>query len=84
MVFGKPPPSLPNYITGSTSIEALDSDLTGREAIISLLKKKLLKAQEMMKVYVDKHRIPHKFQAGDLVFIKLRLYRQHSLAGHRI
>lgn len=36
-----------------------------------------------MKMYADKRKLSHKFQLGDLVFVKLRPYRQHSLARHR-
>ncbi|GAU45976.1 hypothetical protein TSUD_401160 [Trifolium subterraneum] len=69
VVFGKPPPSLPQYIQGSSSLEALDSDLVTREEIIQSLQKKLEKAQADMKKYADKRRIPHPFGEGDLVLI---------------
>lgn len=49
-----------------------------------MLKKKLLKAQETMKAYADLRRQQHKFQPGDLVFVKLRPYRQTSVAGQRL
>jgi hypothetical protein len=44
------------------------------------LKNKLLKAQEIMKAIADQSRIPHKFVVSDLVFVKLRPYRQISVA----
>src|SRR3954471_12321945 len=34
-----------------------------------------------MKVYADKKRLPHKFKVGDFVYVKLRPYRQTSVAG---
>jgi hypothetical protein len=44
VVYGKKPPSLPQYLTGTTQLEALDTILTDRENILQLLKNKLLKA----------------------------------------
>ncbi|MCI32814.1 Ty-3/Gypsy retrotransposon polyprotein, partial [Trifolium medium] len=82
VVYGKKPPSLPNYVSGTTTIEALDATLTDRETILQVLRKKLLKAQEDMKKFADKHRIPHPFKEGDFVYVKLRPYRQTSVAGH--
>lgn len=62
VVYGKPPPSLPQYIAGSTHIEALDNDLTTREEVLNMLKKKLEKPQAVMKFYADKNRLPHNFK----------------------
>lgn len=71
VVYGKPPPSLPQYITGSSHLETLDHELTSRDQIRHLLKK-IIKAQEIMKFYADKRCLPHKFKAGNYVFVKLR------------
>ncbi|MCI20299.1 retrotransposable element Tf2 155 kDa protein type 2 [Trifolium medium] len=54
VVYGKPPPSLPQYITGTTTIEALDETLRDRDTILQILNKKLAKAQQAMKLYADK------------------------------
>jgi nitrate reductase assembly molybdenum cofactor insertion protein NarJ len=83
VVYGKPPPSLPIYLAGTSQLEAVDSELTNREAILENLKKKLRKAQDNMKFYADKHRSPHTFKPGDLVYVKLRPYRQSSLQAQR-
>jgi len=37
-----------------------------------------------MKFYADKRRLPHSFNVGDRVFVKLRPYHQVSLGGSRI
>lgn len=37
-----------------------------------------------MELYADKKWIPNKFQPGDFVFVKLRPYRQTSVAGQRV
>ncbi|KAK2359441.1 hypothetical protein QL285_084814 [Trifolium repens] len=81
IVYGKPPPTLSQYVLGSSKIEAVETDLMTRDTVMAMLKTKLLKAQTVMKLYADKKRIPHPFKVGDLVFIKLRPYRQSSLGS---
>jgi hypothetical protein len=44
LMFGKPPPSIPLYAVGSSSVDACDLLLSDREAILTLLRKNLLKA----------------------------------------
>jgi hypothetical protein len=84
VVYGKKPPSLPQYLAGTTHLEALDTILTDRENILQLLKNKLLKAHATMKKFADRNRLPHPFKVGDYVFVKLRPHRQISVAGRRI
>jgi hypothetical protein len=84
VVFGKPPPAIPQYIAGSSRLEAVDTTLTTRDDILETLKKKLQKAQTAMKFYADKRRLQHPFKEGDLVLVKLRPYRQVSVSGTRI
>ncbi|PNX70554.1 Ty3/gypsy retrotransposon protein, partial [Trifolium pratense] len=83
VVYGRPPPCLVDYIPGSTTLQAVDATLNDRDEVLQLLKNKLLKAQETMKEYADKHRSPHNFKVGDFVFVKLRPYRQNSVLGRR-
>jgi hypothetical protein len=83
VVYGRPPPSLVDYIPGSTPLQAVDATLTNRDEILQILKHKLLKAQATMKEYADQHRTPHQFKIGDFVFVKLRPYRQNSVLGRR-
>jgi hypothetical protein len=84
VVYGRTPPALPIYIPGSTQLQAVEATLMDRETVLQELKEKLLKAQTIMKAIADQKRIPHKFAVGDLVFVKLRPYRQVSVAGKRI
>jgi hypothetical protein len=83
IVYGKPPPSLPQYIAGTSTVEALDETLRDRDTILQILKKKLAKAQQAMKLYADKRRLSHPFKEGDWVLVKLRPYRQVSVSGPR-
>ncbi|KAK2407034.1 hypothetical protein QL285_042695 [Trifolium repens] len=84
VVYGRKPPSLPRYLSGTTELEALDTILTDREDILQLLKNKLLKPQNSMKKFADKSRLAHPFKENDFVFVKLRPHRQISVAGRRI
>jgi hypothetical protein len=84
VVYGRPSPSLQDYILNNTSNQVVAATLVDRDSVLQDLKKRLLKAQEVMKAIADQRRIPHKFAIGDLVFVKLRPYRQIYVAGRRI
>lgn len=60
-------------------MEAVQVELLNREQILQILKRKLFKAREAMKHYVDKRGLLHPFKVGDLVFVKLRPHRQVSM-----
>jgi hypothetical protein len=47
--------------------------------ILKELKDHLQKAQNQQKVQVDKHRLEHTFEVGDLVYLRLQPYRQASI-----
>lgn len=74
----------PQYIVGTSLVEAVDVELNSREHILQVLRNKLPKAQDNMKQYADRHRIPHTFQVGDWVFFKIRPYWKTSVVGHRM
>ncbi|PNX65858.1 retrotransposable element Tf2 155 kDa protein type 3 [Trifolium pratense] len=52
-VYGRPPPSLPQYVAGCSKLEAVDTEFITRDLILAKLKAKLQKAQNTMKFYVD-------------------------------
>ncbi|MCI29915.1 Ty-3/Gypsy retrotransposon polyprotein, partial [Trifolium medium] len=76
ITYGKPPPSIPQYLQGISNVEAVDDMLLQRNNMIAVLKQKLLKAQDDMKYFTDKQRREQSFEVGDLVMVKLRPYRQ--------
>lgn len=84
VVYGRAPPSLADYIPGSTTLQAVESALLDRTEVLQKLRNKLHKAQTTMKEIADQKRVQHTFQERDLVFVKLRPYRQNSVAGRRI
>lgn len=81
ITFGKRPPSIPQYITGTSNVDTVDDFLTNREALFASLRKKLLKAQQTMKNFANNHRHDVSFKVGDWVFVKLRPRRQVSDTG---
>lgn len=81
VTYGKPPPSIPQYLLGSSPIKAVDSLLSSRQAMLNLLQKRLTKAQAIMKLNADSKRCDISYKVGDWVYVKLRPYRQHSVSG---
>ncbi|KAK8919251.1 hypothetical protein KSP39_PZI022114 [Platanthera zijinensis] len=80
VVYGRPPPSLSSYESGSTAVAAVDRALRDRDRTLATLRENLRAAQDRMKAQADRHRTEREFQVGDEVFLKLRPYRQLSVA----
>lgn len=81
ITFGRKPPSFPQYLTGTSTVAAVDELLSQREDMFALLRQKLQKAQARMKEIADGHRRDHEFQVNKWVLVKLRPYRQTTVAG---
>ena len=81
ITFSRKPPTYPQYISGTSNIDAVHEILSQREAIFELLRRKLLKAQDRMKTNTDRHRRDQEFKVGDCVIVKLRPQRQTSVTG---
>ncbi|XP_057535294.1 uncharacterized protein LOC130813476 [Amaranthus tricolor] len=73
-----PPTHLP-YLAGNSRNDTLDRSLQRREFMIQLLIFHLTRAQVWMKNQADKRRSDRQFQVFDWVWLKLQLYRQHSV-----
>lgn len=65
---------------GSTNNAELEARFLERDEVLAGLKGNIHKAQQTMKNRADDHRREVEFQVGDQVFLKLRPYRQRSLA----
>ncbi|WVZ02104.1 hypothetical protein V8G54_022910, partial [Vigna mungo] len=74
ITFGKPPPSIPFYLTVSSSVEAVNSLLTSRQVLLDQLRTKFEKAQLTMKEITDRHCRDVAFQVDDWVYVRLRPY----------
>lgn len=74
------PPNIPNYISGTSSVEAMDSLFSSRHDLLRSLHKKLEKAQQQMKTQADTHRRAVNYSVGDWVYVRLHP-RQTSATG---
>ena len=83
IVYGRPPPPLILYGDRKTNNNSEEQLLKERDLVISALKENLLTAQNRMKKQADLRRRELKFKVGDEVYLKLRPYRQRSLAKKR-
>ncbi|KAA0067599.1 ty3-gypsy retroelement transposase [Cucumis melo var. makuwa] len=82
-VYGRRPPPLIQYGDMETPNSMLDQQLKDRDIALGALKEHLRIAQERMKKYADLKRRDVEFQIGELVFLKIRPYRQLSLRRRR-
>lgn len=74
---------MPQYLAGSSSIAAVDQELSDRTSLLQQLKINLQQAQNRMRMQADKHRQDLQLNTGDWVLVKLHPYRQQS-AAHRV
>jgi len=67
------------YLPGESDHKEVDRTLQRREEMLQQVKQNLQKAEERMKIFVDKKRSDRVFQIGDWVWLKLQAYRQMSV-----
>lgn len=67
------------YRRGIAQGEEVEQLLLNRDTMLTEIKFFLKHAQERMKIQYDKHHRELSFQVGDMVFVKFRPYRQHSV-----
>ena len=58
----------------------VDEMLRQREEFLQVLRRKLLKVEQKMKLTADARRRPQEFSVGDWVLVKLRPHRQVSVS----
>ena len=71
ITFRRKPFNFPEYIIGSSALDAVDELLTNREETFQAIRKKLLRAQDRMKLTADAKRREVIHQPGDWVMLKL-------------
>ena len=81
VTYGNKPSTILQYITSSSSVEAVDTLLTTWEAVFDSLRHKLLKAQAQMKHFANNNHPKVHYAKGDWALVKLRPQRQSSLTG---
>ncbi|KFK23991.1 hypothetical protein AALP_AAs48021U000700 [Arabis alpina] len=79
-VYGRDPPTLVQYENGSMDNATLEKQLMERDEMLFIMQQQLLKTQQQMKQQADGHRREVEFAVGDMVFLKVRPYRQKTLA----
>ncbi|KAH9765933.1 Integrase catalytic domain-containing protein [Citrus sinensis] len=79
-LFGRPPLSIPPYLKGSTSIQAIDEALSERDALLHSLKENFRRAQHCIIQKANAHRCEAQFAVGDQVLVKLQPYHQTTVA----
>lgn len=72
ITFSRKPFNFPEYIVGTSKIDAVEEMPVDRDKTFQEICKKLMKAQETMKRYVDEKQREVKYQSGDWVLLKLR------------
>lgn len=71
------------YGTGSTKVDFVDTNLAEHDAILDELKEQLTRTWQRIKARADAKRLEVQFTEGDLVYLKMRTYRQRFLAMWR-
>ena len=81
-LYGRPPPSIPDYISSTTSEPNLDTTLQERMQIMHQLKTNLALSQQRTTKTANTGRRHHFFTDGDWVLLRRQAYRQTSLTGY--
>ncbi|VFQ77184.1 unnamed protein product [Cuscuta campestris] len=79
-LYGRPPPSLFPTLSVRARVPAVEEMLRECADLLTDLKAHLTKMQHRMRSQANQHRRDVSFAVGDMVLLKLRPYRQHSMA----
>ncbi|XP_010266341.1 PREDICTED: uncharacterized protein LOC104603871 [Nelumbo nucifera] len=77
-LYGRTPPAIMHYSTGTSPVHEVDKALETRDNILKQLKSHLQAAINRMKQIADSKRREVVYQEGDFVLLKLQPYRQHT------
>ncbi|KAL4567352.1 hypothetical protein LXL04_022935 [Taraxacum kok-saghyz] len=80
-MYGREASTIHHYQPGSTLIASIDTTLTEHQTILDTLKTNLEQARNRMTKQANKKRQDKQFQVGEMVYLRLRNYRQHSVAS---
>nr|GEW16886.1 hypothetical protein [Tanacetum cinerariifolium] len=80
ILYGRDPPRLISYDRGTALTFEVDRYLRERDRTLAELRSQFLRAQQIMKAQADRKRRDVSLEVGDRVYLKLRPYRQTSVA----
>ncbi|XP_076956095.1 uncharacterized protein LOC143631131 [Bidens hawaiensis] len=80
-LYGRPVPDINRYLAGKSDTASIDATLIEHNRLRKLLTTNLKRAQQRMLSLTQAHRLDKEFQVGDMVFLRLRDYRQTSVAN---
>ena len=78
-LYGRQAPSFNYHQAGKSTNACVNDFIQQRTEMHRLINTNLHKAQEIMKLYADKHQSEREFEEGDEVFLKLQAFKQTSL-----
>ena len=82
-LYGFKPPMIAESALRDTITDDTATLLRDRQLATTVIKENLTKAQERMKHFADKKRTDRELAVGDMVYLKIQLYRHTSLSIHR-
>lgn len=79
-LYGCVPPHVVRIGNQQTPVDSLDQFLLERDVTLGELQFNIMKAQKRMKHYADKKRRDVTYEVGDLLYLKIRSYKQKTIA----
>lgn len=80
-MYGRDATTIHDYTPGSNLIASIDSSLLEHQQVLVLLKESLQQAQNRVTKQANKKRIDKQLEVGDLVYLCLCNYIQHSVTA---
>uniref|UniRef100_A0A2N9H589 Tf2-1-like SH3-like domain-containing protein n=1 Tax=Fagus sylvatica TaxID=28930 RepID=A0A2N9H589_FAGSY len=80
VVYGREPPSLLTYISGTAKVVVVEQELLQRDQVLQELKQNIKTSQNRMKQVYDRRHREKDYAVGDWVYLRLQPYRQTSIS----
>nr|GEX68598.1 reverse transcriptase [Tanacetum cinerariifolium] len=80
-VYGREATTIHDYSPGTNKTASIDATLVEHQRLISVLKEALEHTRQRMTKQANKKRMEKQFEVGELVYLRLRNYRQQSVAA---